>query len=631
VTASTVPHGGRRRFPQDLGDFSQVLGADEEDQDRVAHPSSAVVLCAILLLLSGCRVYSAPPCAAPPKPAVETACQRELLEKNAQLQTLLTKFTELHSDVRALRRAIEKMGACETEPRANAAAAGEDCEPPGRTHSQPPPVVTPAKPPPVARTAADPVATITINTARTLQSLYGFGSTHDLKDVLAKNRMTDEQWRRAITHIVTDIGSVTGVAPPPVEYARPPPLVPGAGFSRPIDFTGVETLFRLFNRFSPGGIGDLYPTAYIDTSRHHRWLSALKSADYSLYLDEIAGKAVAAVSDWKKRSGREPEYLQLWNEPLSGNRELAGGTVQDLVAIIKQAGRRLREAGYSRVRFVVPNEETVRRSLDDMRAITQDEEARSYIGAIGYHSYPYGSNYSYIPRLLATRAQGKVSEAATRERLELRSLSRRFGIPVWMTEVSNGYSPGGPRGAKESYVPDSIDWIVGRAIHIHDEFRYAGASAFYGMLAVWTDAADRDHFSPSEGSRNLRTEGDSLVLVDIAADEVIITAMGRAIGHYGRWLRRGAPYLEGESSNSFVLVSPFLDRDRLVAVLVNTATTTSRVTIRLEGSAFSGALTGEQSRADTRWKAIPSFEARGSSLTLDLPGWSVTSVAVPLR
>lgn len=442
--------------------------------------------------------------------------------------------------------------------------------------------------------------------------------------------MTDGQWRRVITHLVTDIGAVTGVAPSPVESARAMPPAPGAGFSRSIDFTGVEALFSIFNRFSPGGVGDLYPSAGINTRWQHRWLNDLKATDYPRYLEEIAAKVVATVADWERRSGREPEYLQLWNEPLSGNGELVGGSVEDLLAIIKHSGRRLREAGYSRVRFVVPNEETVRRTLEDLRAIVQDEEARSFIGAIGYHSYPYGSDYSYIPRLLATRARGRVSEVAIRDRLELRTLSRRFGIPVWMTEVSNGYSSDGPRGTKESYEPDSIDWIVGRAIHIHDEFRYAGASAFYGMLTVWTDAADRDHF-PFGGSRNLRTDGDNLVLVDTAADEVIITAVSQAMGHYGRWLRRGARYLEGESSNPFVLISPFLDRDRLVAVLVNTAASDARVVIRLEGSEFSGAVSGDRSLAGAYRKALPSFEAHGSLLELDLPGWSVTSVAVPVR
>jgi hypothetical protein len=471
-------------------------------------------------------------------------------------------------------------------------------------------------------------ATITVDAAATHQVLYGFGSTHAFS-ILVDERMTGDQWRRTVSALAVQIGARTGTAPQPVEANRAQPLDPAARFSRPLDFRGADSLFRLYERYSPEGIGDLVPFASINTRWAHRWLNELKTADYPRYLDEIAGKAVATVADWKRRSGREPELLQLWNEPVTGNRELAGGTSADLLAIIKHTGRRLREAGYSKVRFLAGNEETVGASLKDLRAIAEDEEARGYVGAIGYHSYPYGSDYSYIPRLLASRARGAEPPSAA-ERRALRALSGSLGIPVWMTEVSNGYAPGGPRGAKESYVPDSIDWLVGRAAHIHDEFRFAGASAYFGMLAVWTDLEDRSHF-PQGGSRNLRSQGDHLVLVDTAADEVIITGMGRAIGHYGRWLKRGARYLESESSSPFVLVSPFLDRDRLVAVLVNTARTGTRVTLRLENSAFAGALAGEQSRADAAWQALASFGVRGSSLTLELPGWSVTSVAVPVR
>ena len=89
--------------------------------------------------------------------------------------------------------------------------------------------------------------------------------------------------------------------------------------------------------------------------------------------------------------------------------------------------------------------------------------------------------------------------------------------------------------------------------------------------------------------------------------------------------------VEAESSNPYVLISPFVDRARLVAVLVNTSSTANSVTITLEGSTFSGALTGEQSRADVRWQTLPPVEIKGSSVTLELPGWSVTTVAAPLQ
>lgn len=581
------------------------------------------LLCASLVVLSTDGAWAAAQCAAPSAPRPETDCQRALREKTAEVETLLTRFTELHPDVRALRRMIAQIGECELLS-APVTAAAEDCAPAAVGHTHDHAAKAPA---PIARKPAPATATIKINTAQTRQVLEGFGATHYLS-VVSPNRMTDSQWRRTVQGLTVEIGATAGVGPPPIEATRP--LSPGSHFSRPVDFTGVETLVGFYQRFSPVGTGELYPTANINTIWHHRWLTDMKTFDYPRYLEQIAGKAIDTVAQWVALKGSEPTYLQLWNEPLSGNRELVGGTVRDLTTIIKHTGKRLREAGYAKVLLVVPNEETPLNTIEDMRTIAQDAEALTYIGALGYHSYPYGSDYSYIPRLLSIRAQGQLPVLAVQERVELRNLSRRLGIPVWMTEVSNGYSPAGPRAAKESYEPDSIDWLIGRAIHIHDEFRFAGASAYYGMLAVWTDITDREHF-PGGGSHNLRSNGDSLILVDTAVDEVIVTATGRAIGHYGRWLRRGARYLDAESSSPFVLVSPFLDRDRLVNVLVNTGATAARVTVTLDGAVFTGPAAGEQSRADARWRAIEPFATSSASFAVDVPGWSVTTVAAPIR
>ena len=585
----------------------------------------AIALC-VTPLLSLCVEAHAIACEPAPNAAALAVCQREMQELNGRLRDLLVRFTEAHPDVRALRLVMLERGSACTSPTPPAtAASGVACTATGSPSST---AHGAFREPAAVPRPGGPAATVTINMSALRQTLYGFGATQDL-NVLANNRMSDDQWRRALNALAVDIGAHTGTAPPPVEYSKPRPLDSKSGFSRAIDFSGAQTLLRLTERFSPGAFGDLVANANIDTRRSHPWLNAIKATDPARYLEEVAAKALATVAFWHKQTGQEPEFLQLWNEPTSGNRELEGASVADMVAIIKHTGRALRKAGFAKVRLLVGNEETIGDSLRDLRAVIQDDEARSYVGALGYHVYPYGSDYSYLPRLLSNRAQGNAAGSAD-GRQELRQLSRRWGIPVWMTEVSNGYSPRGPREAKESYVPDSIDWIVGRAIHLHDEFRFAGASAYYGMLAMWTDAADRDHF-PFGGSRNLRSEGDHLILVDTATDEVIITGMGRAIGHYGRWLKRGARYLDGESSSPFVLVSPFIDRGRLVAVLVNTAATSVRVTVRLQGATFAGSVTGEQTRAGAMRQAMPPFIAEGASLTIELAGWSVTSVAVPLR
>jgi hypothetical protein len=193
--------------------------------------------------------------------------------------------------------------------------------------------------------------------------------------------------------------------------------------------------------------------------------------------------------------------------------------------------------------------------------------------------------------------------------------------------VSHGYERG-PGGVRDTNAPDSIDWILGRAVHIHDEMRYAGASAFFGMMAVWSDAQERNQ---AVAARNLRSEGDHLVLVDTARDEVYLGGIGHAIGHYGRWLRRGARYLEGASSNPQVLVSPFRDRERLVAVLVNLARSPVKTSLKVTGAELSGPAELEQTRTGVCREKLAALEPRDGMLELELPGWSVTTLAARLR
>src|SRR6266545_3012370 len=72
------------------------------------------------------------------------------------------------------------------------------------------------------------------------------------------------------------------------------------------------------------------------------WAPALRSSNYQLYLDELAEHVAAVAIHWRDAYGIEPEYMQLFNEPLSGNGELSGGTIGEIVDLIKRCGDRLR-------------------------------------------------------------------------------------------------------------------------------------------------------------------------------------------------------------------------------------------------------------------------------------------------
>src|SRR3989338_3365615 len=130
-----------------------------------------------------------------------------------------------------------------------------------------------------------------------------------------------------------------------------------------------------------------------------------------------------------------------------------------------------------------------------------------------------------------------------------------------MTEVSHG-----------EVDPRSFDNLLGRAIHIHDELVYANASAYFGMNNIWDTISHKEHF----GNRNLFSEEGTIVLIDNDDTQTVyITGMGYAIGHYARWIKKGAVRIEAESSDPLVQVTAFRDdsQKRMVLVVINNAST----------------------------------------------------------
>jgi len=120
-----------------------------------------------------------------------------------------------------------------------------------------------------------------------------------------------------------------------------------------------------------------------------------------------------------------------------GNCEIAGADVEMVRDIVKRAGDRLRAAGFQDVTFMVPNEETVERSIAVAEVILADSDARQYVATVGYHVYPYGSPYASVPRILSDSGRGMPDAASVQQRRRLRDLCQRYGLPTWMTEVSH--------------------------------------------------------------------------------------------------------------------------------------------------------------------------------------------------
>lgn len=352
------------------------------------------------------------------------------------------------------------------------------------------------------------------------------------------------------------------------------------------------------------------------------WLQAIRSQDYQRYLDECAEHVLAVVQGWKDRYGEVPRYLQLFNEPTSGNRELASSDPQEVVDIVRAVGRRLSAAGFT-PRFIVPNEESPSRNADEAATLLADSTTRPYVAVIGYHPYPYGSAYASTKRILDESGSGNPDAGAVQQMERLRSLSQEYGVPVWLTETSEG--PG-----LNNYPFGAIENVLARAIHIHDNFLYAGASAYFGMITIWDSRSNAEHYA----GRNVSflSEHSGIVLVDDDQKKVMITGMGYAIGQYARWVSPGAVVLASSSPKPRVFVTAFRDaaRTRITEVIVNNTDSAQAVKIDVTGATPSGPVTGEETYGSSRWTKVSGATVDQGVIRYTLPPRSVVTLQTPV-
>jgi hypothetical protein len=355
------------------------------------------------------------------------------------------------------------------------------------------------------------------------------------------------------------------------------------------------------------------------------WLAAIRQQNYSQFVDEAAEQVIANVTYWKNTYGEEPAYFQLGNEQATGNHasfnpDLSGfggvNVTQQVVDLVKRAGARLRQAGFQKTKFMVGTEETEEASYQMASAILNDPQASPYVGAIGYHTYPYGSGYSSVSFILSTSGSGAPDPGRIAIRNRIRDLARQYNIGAWLTENSH------------AGLPLSYDTFRARAIHIHDEFLYANAAAYFGESSLWDLASQIGH----GGSSNLYGEDNegNVVLINNSTGQIDIGGIGYAIGHYARWIKPGAVRVDAQSSDPLVQVTAFRDdtAGRVSFVLINNSSAPTTATVALNAATLSGSLKGEQSTPAAYWAALPTF-APDSATTfhLTLPPTSATSLA----
>ena len=59
-------------------------------------------------------------------------------------------------------------------------------------------------------------------------------------------------------------------------------------------------------------------------------MNAIRSRDYNLCLEEAAENSVAVLVHWRDAYGIVPRWHEPFNEPLSGNMEVYGGTTKEV-------------------------------------------------------------------------------------------------------------------------------------------------------------------------------------------------------------------------------------------------------------------------------------------------------------
>lgn len=470
--------------------------------------------------------------------------------------------------------------------------------------------------------------TVRINNAIEYQEIAGFGAATLAGIMVTGNGVHDllstSLRDQALEAIYGDVGLNLGnlrLWQEPSNDNDDPLLIKKDGFRWAASNAMYELLVRPAKSY---GFSDYSLGLRIDMRRELRWMKELRKSDYSRYLQEVAEYVVAGVAHWQEISGTVPRLITLFNEPLSGNQELQGGSAREIVDIIKSAGERLHEEGFTETKFIVPAEETVTKSIDTSRFILADKVARSHIGALAYHAYPYDSAYSSVRHILEASGRGRPDHDEIRNRRQIYELAAQYKLPVWMTETSEG--PG-----RADYPFGSPENLRARANHIHDELVYANASAYFAMYNLWDRQSHEAHFK--HRAIDFFSESSHIALVDQKTSEVHISGIGFAIGHFARWITPGSLRIDAVSDNKLVKVTAFRSdrQNELILIVINNSNFEAEMDISMENMALQGTVKGEYSDRSNRWKQLPPLTpSDNASLRLTVGPTSVTSLSATL-
>lgn len=317
--------------------------------------------------------------------------------------------------------------------------------------------------------------------------------------------------------------------------------------------------------------------AWISPLNREPWMGVSPGTDD---VAEYAEWLLAQIRRFSSRGGRL-DYVSIANEPSYSRNTMSGAFIRE---VIKNLGPRLEAEGLL-VPFVVPDDVRASDAAAKAAVVLADPLARRYVGALATHLYD-----EPLERLAS-----------------MRSLAERYDLPLWMSESAVGALNSMP--ARRSPATP-LDW----AMLMHELLARYDVSAidyFWGYIG----ARDAD-----QGSL-LRLEHDGTRYRGFTRTKVFFF-----FGQYSRFIRPGALRIGVTSSNDSVRATAYQRGSARTIVVINPGSAPATTTLRAADLAGVNRLTRTRTSPTENWATPPSVSVTGTSVTVELPPHSVTTL-----
>lgn len=317
----------------------------------------------------------------------------------------------------------------------------------------------------------------------------------------------------------------------------------------------------------PLGLKTFFPTPLLP----EEWISKDDPGAYAAWV-------MTSLRYWRSQ-GVDPPLVSVINEP-----KLAGDTTPEWMhQVVLELGRRMRAEGFA-TRIVMPDDLNAREAYARAEAVLRDPNSRKYVAALAYHLY--GGDHG--------------------DRVRMRDLAARYGLPVWMTEWQS---------RRFGDWPAALGW----AETVHELLTIGGVGAIdylWGFFGSW------------------RSAGETLLSIDFergAYRSFRLNAPYYLTGQWSRFVRPGYRRVATSADTGRVLVTAFTGQKRLVVVTVNPGATSESVRLSVPGGRLVGKVTATRTSASESWRRLVPLAARRSGFSVMLPPKTVTTFVVARR